>query len=108
MRRAAARRVAQRDGIDIERQRSEMNRVDFIRIELELADTFCKLALNSHSAERKRQHEFNAHRALETALHTLTKVHLKEKETEQIVTQIEEVKALLEVLEANGSTGLKC
>ena len=35
-----------------------------------------------HSPERKRQHEFNAHRALEAALHALTKVHLKEKETE--------------------------
>ena len=108
MRRAATRRVPQRDGIDIERQRSEMNRVDSIRIELELADTFCKLALNSHSAERKRQHEFNAHRALERAMQTLTTVHLKEKEAEQIVTQIEEVKALLEALEANGSAAPKC
>jgi hypothetical protein len=108
MRRAATRRVPQRDGIDIERQRGETNRVDFIRIELELADTFCKLALNSHSPERKRQHEFNAHRALESALHTLTKVHLKDKETEQIVVQIEEVKALLETLEGNGRTCLKC
>ena len=45
--------------------------MDFIRIELELADTFCKLALNSHSAEGTRQHEFNAHRALDGAMHTL-------------------------------------
>ncbi len=108
MRRAGTTRVPQRDGTDIERQRSEMNRVDFIRIELELADTFCKLALNSHSPERKRQHEFNAHRALESALHTLTKVHLKDKETEEIVVQIEEVKALLETLEGDGRSGLKC
>lgn len=77
-------------------------------MELELADTFCKLALNSHSAERKREHEFNAHRALATALQTLTKLHLKEKEAEKIVTQIEEVKALLETLEGKGSANLKC
>jgi hypothetical protein len=81
---------------------------DFIRIELELADTFCKLALDSHSAERKRQHEFNAHRALEGAMHTLAKVHLKDKEAETIVMQLEEVKALLEALKANGSAGPEC
>lgn len=106
--RAGTRGVPQRDGIDIERQRREMIGTDFIRTELELADTFCKLALNSHSAERKRQHEFNAHRALEGAMHTLTKVHLKDKEAEGVVAQIEEVKTLLEALEANGSARLKC
>ena len=104
MRRTGTPGVPQRDGFDIERQRSEMIGTDFVRIELELADTFCKLALNSHSAERTRQHEFNAHRALEGAMHTLAKVHLKEAEAEKIVTQIEEVKALLEALKANGRT----
>jgi hypothetical protein len=108
MRRADTIRAPQRDGLDKERQRGEALRADFIRIELELADTFCKLALNSHSAERKRQYEFNAHRALEGAMNALTKVHLKEKEAEAIVTQIEEVKALLEVLETDGSARLKC
>jgi hypothetical protein len=53
MRRAGTRGVPQRDGIDIERQRSEMIGTDFIRIELELADTFCKLALNAYAPERK-------------------------------------------------------
>jgi hypothetical protein len=108
MRRPATKGFRQRDGFDIERQRSETTGTDFIRIELELADTFCKLALNSHSPDRKRQHEFNAHRALEGAMQTLTKVHLKEKEAEEIVTQIEEVKALLEALEANGGSRPNC
>jgi hypothetical protein len=108
MRRTGTPGVPQRDRMDIERPRSEMIGTDFIRIELELAGTFCKLALNSHSAERKRQHEFNAHRALEGAMHTLTKVHLKDKEAETIVMQIEEVKALLEALRANGKAGPEC
>ena len=64
--RAGTRGVPQRDGIDIERQRREMIGTDFITIELELADTFCKLALNSHSAERKAgSNAHQAHRALE-------------------------------------------
>ena len=96
------------NGVDKATQRTETIGADFVRIELELADTFCKLALESHSKERKRQHEFNAHRALETALHTLTKLHLKEKEAEKIVTQIEEVKALLETVKANGKAGPQC
>ena len=104
MRRAATRGVPQRDDFDIERQRSETIGADFIRIELELADTFCKLALELIRRQSKRQHEFNAHRALDAAMHTLTKVHLKDKEAEEIVTQIEEVKALLGALEANGSS----
>jgi hypothetical protein len=108
MRRAATRRVPQRDGFDIETRRSEVIGTDFIRIELELADTFCKLALESHPPERKRQHEFNAHRALNAALHALTKLHLKKKEAEEIVMQIEEVKALLEALETNGGSPLNC
>ena len=108
MRRQATPGVPQRDGIDIERQRSEMIGMDFIRIELELADTFCKLALNAHSAEGKRQHEFNAHRALDGAMQTLSKVHLKNKEAEEIVTQIEEVKALLQALEADGGSRPSC
>ena len=106
MRRAAARRVAL--ATDLERQRSEMIGADFVRIELELVDTFCKLALNSHSAERKRQHEFNARRALEGAMHALAKLHLKEEEAQVVVTQIEEVQALLKVLEGDGSAGQSC
>jgi hypothetical protein len=106
MRRAGLETIPQTD--DIERQRRDTIGTDFIKIELELADTFCKLALESRSPERTKQHEFSAHRALDAALHTLTKLHLKEGEAEPIVTQIEEVKALLEVLEANGGAGPKC
>jgi len=101
-------RAPQRDELEIEMQRHQALGLDFITIELELADTFCKLALETDSRERKRQHEICAHRALNTALDTLTKLHLKEKETEKIVTQIEEVKALLEALEANGHSAPKC
>ena len=108
MKRAAMKGAQQRDEFDIERQRRQVLGTDFLRIQLELADTLCKLALESRSPERKKQHEFGAHRALDEALHNLTKLHLKEGEAEPIITQIEEVKALLEALEANGSAGPKC
>lgn len=105
------RRIPQIDDMataDGAKQRLGTIGADFVRIELELADTFCKLAIDSHSGERKRQHEFSAHRALDKALHALTKLHLQEKEAEDLVTKIEEVKALLETVEANGNVGAKC
>jgi len=92
---------------ELEKQRYTDVTADFIRIELELADTFCSLALESHT-ERRQQHLFNARRALDGALHALAKVEIDEKELEPIITKIEEVKALLESLEAGGSTRPSC
>lgn len=80
---------------------------DFIRTELELADTFCNLALES-DAERRQQHLFNAHRALDEAFHTLTKVEMTEKDLEGIIIKIEEVKAILESLESGGRSHPNC
>jgi hypothetical protein len=93
---------------EAELRRSDDLAADFIRIELELADTFCKLAVESHSPERARQHRFNARRALDTAFDALSKVKMKEEELEGLVTKIEEVKAVLESLEAGGSTHPSC
>lgn len=93
---------------ELEKDRHNELAVDFIRIELELADTFCKLALESHSPERARQHRLNARRALDGAFHALAKTEIKEKELEGIITRIEEVKALLESIEAGGSTHPNC
>ena len=101
MKHATAREIPQRDGV--ERERANTLAADFVRTELELADTFCKLALESHSEEQERQHRFNARRAMDAALDALTKVHMEEKELEGIVTKIEETKALVESLEAGGA-----
>ena len=106
MKRATVRETPQRDGV--EREGDNALAADFVRIELELADTFCKLALESHSEEHRRHHRFNARRAMDAALDALTKVHMKEKELEGIVTKIEETKALVESLEAGGSSRLTC
>jgi hypothetical protein len=92
----------------LERERHNDLVVDFIRIDLELADTFCKLALESHSPERARQHRYDARRTLDAVFHALIKVHINKEEMESIVTRIEEVKALLESLEAGGSTHPSC
>jgi hypothetical protein len=75
---------------------------DFIRIELELAETFCKLALESHLPERARVHQTSARRALDAVFLALARVE-KGAELESTVTEIEKVKALLESLETGGS-----
>lgn len=94
--------------IRAELRRYEELRADFLRIELELADTFCKLALESHSPTRQREHRVNARRALDVAFDVLSKAKMEEEELERIVTRIEEIKAMLESLEAGGSAHPSC
>jgi hypothetical protein len=81
---------------------------DFMTIKLELADTFCKLALESGSPADARQYQVHARAALDAALHALTKARLSEKELEGILPQIEEIKALIESLEAGGASHPNC
>lgn len=87
-------------------QQTELGRhdglaADFIRVELELADTFCKLAVDSHSSARARQHRTNARRAFEAAVHRLAQVDMEKAELDPIIVKIEEVKAMLESLEGH-------
>ena len=79
---------------------------DLIRINLELADTFCKLALDA--PERGREHRVDARRALDAAVHAFANINMEAKELDALITRIEEVKALLESLEAGGSTHSSC
>jgi vacuolar-type H+-ATPase subunit D/Vma8 len=106
MKPATVRGMPQRDGF--ERELHNALTADFVRIELELADTFCELALQCHSTEHERQYVFNARRAMDMALDALTKVHIKEEELEGVVTKIEETKALLESLEKAGDSHPSC
>jgi hypothetical protein len=50
---------------------------DFIRIELELAETLCKLASASHMSARARQHRANARRAMDAAVLALTQLDME-------------------------------
>jgi hypothetical protein len=106
MRRATPKAISERN--DVDREEPNDAGADFISVQLELADTFCKLALESRSPEGARQHQLGARRAMDAAFNALIKVHMSKTEIEGIVTRIEEVKALLESLEAGGSTHPSC
>jgi hypothetical protein len=106
MRRATPKAIPEQNDVDREQQNDAG--ANFISLQLELADTFCKLALESDSPEGARRHQLDARRAMDAAFHTLIKVHMSKEEIESIVTRIEEVKALLESLEAGGSTHPSC
>ena len=67
--------------------------VDFIKLELDLADTCCKLAVDSHSPETKRLYQSNARRILTGALNAMTKLKLDAKDIEDLAPRIEGVKA---------------
>ena len=61
MRRAILKQLSKAN--ELEEQRYTDAAADFIRIELELADTFCSLVLESRTG--RQQHLFNARRALD-------------------------------------------
>jgi len=96
------------DEFELHADRRTKQATDFIRIELDLAETFCKLALESHSPERARVHRLSARRALDAVFLALARVEVNGPELESIVTEIKKVKALLEVLEAGGSKAPGC
>jgi DNA-binding FadR family transcriptional regulator len=91
---------------ELEKQRYTDATADFIRIEQELADTFCSLALEPRTGGQ--QHLFNARRALDGAFHALAKVQMDEKELDSIIPKLEEVKALVESLEQGRRTLPNC
>src|SRR5260370_42295380 len=87
MKRATPKAISERN--DVDREDPNDAGADFISIKLELADTFCKLALESRSPERARQHQLGARRAMDAALNALTKVHMSRTDLEGTVTRTE-------------------
>ena len=84
-----------------EQQQQIAVQMDFIRIEIELADTLCKMALEMHTQERARHLRFDAHRAMDAALHALATVRINKKDRDVILTRLEEVKAVLDAVDGN-------
>jgi len=105
MRRAILNEISKANELEVQRYDDDAG--DLIRIELELADTFCGLALEQAS-ERRVQYLFNARRALDAAFQALAGVEMNEEELGGIITKIEEVKALLESLEGGGRSRPNC
>jgi hypothetical protein len=94
MGRARTNKYAQLSAFD--KQRREMLAEDFIRIELKLADTFCKLALQSHSQQKRQQHWFNARRAIDGAVNALARVQMESEQCEDIMSRIATLNDTLE------------
>jgi hypothetical protein len=97
MRRAGAKKYAQPSRID--REGHEAVAEDFIKIELDLADTFCDLASQSHLPQRVRQHRSNARRAIDTATNVLMKLHIEKKERDSILQRIATLNERMEASE---------
>ena len=100
MKRTRTTKYAQLSAFD--KQRREMLAEDFIRIELELADTFCKLAVQSHFPEKRQQHWFNARRAIDGAVNALARVQMERKQRDDILNRIATLDATLKAGEKLG------
>ena len=69
--------------------------LDFINSELELAATFCEVALGSSFPQGVERNRENAKRALESAEHALRKAHLTQTENATVLEKLKRVRELL-------------
>ena len=66
----------------------------FIHSELELAITFCEVALRTHVPQGVERNHDNAKRALESAEHSLRKAHLTQTENATVLEKVNRVREL--------------
>ena len=72
--------------------------VDFVRIELDTAETFADIALGASDEDKKERNRRNARKGFDTALHFLATVAPTPEEQEVITARIASVKSKLEKL----------
>jgi len=77
------------------RERRNAVSVDFVRIELDLAETFCSLAANVSSPQKAVLSRMNARRALDGALRALSRVSMDERERAAILRRIARIAKIL-------------
>lgn len=69
--------------------------VDFVRTEIDLAETFCALAANTSSLQKAQRSRENALRALGGATHALSHVSMDERQRAAILRRIARIATIL-------------
>jgi len=76
-------------------QRSEAISAEFVRIELELAITFCEMALATEDPDKRRRNLQNAHRAYEVACRFANRIQMNQGESFRSGPDVSSLRALL-------------
>jgi hypothetical protein len=80
--------------------RDELDRksADFLKVDIETALTFSRIALQSNDPDRKQRNRKNARKGYDTILRFLPKVPLETEDRDYLSTQMQELKANLQNL----------
>jgi len=81
------------------RQSHEVLRFDFVRVELDLAITFCEIALSAETETKARRNTTHARRAYSSAMRFLEGASLTNLMGLEINQRIERLGAMLESLD---------
>lgn len=87
-------------GLNLERQRLEerqkLLRAEFVEVELDLAVTFCQIALSSGESEKMERNKAHAEEAFESAMRFLKTAEAREPLKERIEEKLAHLRGLLD------------
>jgi hypothetical protein len=75
--------------------RVNATRMRFIRVELELAETYCNLAAEMIDEDKSQRNTMNAQNALDTAQRFLRLVQMTNRETQSFLAKVADLKSML-------------
>jgi lipopolysaccharide biosynthesis regulator YciM len=93
MRDAAQKTEWEKDGE--EKERLEIVAANFARTEVDVAEIFCALAMNSRSPQRAERNRWHAQRALRAAVRALIHVSLDQRERVDTLRRAARIETLL-------------
>ena len=77
-------------------ERQKIVRVEFVEVELDLAVTFCQIALSSGESEKIERNKAHAEEAFESAMHFLNTAEAPEPLKERIEEKLAHLRGLLD------------
>lgn len=77
-------------------ERQKLLRAEFVEVELDLAITFCQMALSSGDHEKIERNEAHAEEAFESAMHFLNSAEAPQPLKERIEEKLALLKSLLD------------
>ena len=72
--------------------------IDFLKIDVDTALTFARIALQSDTPEKRRRNRLNAQKGYDTVLRLLQKIPLTQSDAEFMVRKLEKLRSELHAL----------
>jgi hypothetical protein len=86
------------DGIRASRDELNQKSVDFLKVDVETALTFSKIAIESFDPAKKKRNRKNARKGYDTILRFMSKVSMEDEDTDYLSDRLRELKSNLQNL----------